>query len=145
MTGGSLSGLLIRRGLSVNAARKTVIVAAACLMPFGVFAARAESPYTTLAFISVVLFGFQMWVTNIQTLPSDFFSHRSVGAVAGMGGSAAGIASLLFNLAIAPLAQRFGFPFVLAIAGSLAPVGLCLLLLLAGNIHRLDPDRSVAP
>lgn len=142
MTGGYLSGLLLRRGMTVNAARKTIIIAAACLMPFGVFAARAESPYTTLAFISIVLFGFQMWITNIQTLPSDFFSHRSVGAVAGMGGTAAGMASLLFNLAIAPLARRFGFGFVLSIAGLLAPLGLCLLLLLAGRIHRLEESPA---
>lgn len=140
MAGGALSGYLIRRGQSVNAARKTVIIAAACLMPFGVFAARATSPYTTLAFISIVLFGFQMWISNIQTLPSDFFSHRSVGVVAGMGGTAAGVASLLFNLAIAPLAHTFGFGFVLSIAGLLAPIGLFLLLLLAGRIHRLDHD-----
>ena len=71
------------------------------MMPFGILAARAHSPYTALACISVVLFGFQMWISNVQTLPSDFFSHRSVGVVAGMGGTAAGIAACLFNLATA--------------------------------------------
>ena len=136
--GGWLAGALIKGGMGVNAARKTTIAIAACMMPFGIFAARAESPYTALACISVVLFGFQMWISNVQTLPSDFFSHRSVGVVAGMGGTAAGIASLLFNLATAPMAHRFGYGFVLTLAGLLAPVGLGLLLLLSGPLQRID-------
>lgn len=136
--GGWAAGRLIRSGLSVNAARKTVVAVAACMMPFGILAARATSVHAALACITVVLFGFQMWISNVQTLPSDFFSQASVGAVAGMGGTAAGVASLLFNLATAPLAHRFGYGFVLAIAGLLAPIGLLLLLLVGGNIHRLS-------
>ena len=136
--GGWLSGRLIRRGLSVNTARKTAISIAACMMPFGILAARTHSATTALGCIAVVLFGFQMWISNVQTLPSDFFSHRSVGAVAGMGGTAAGIASLMFNLATAPLAHHFGYGFVLTIAGLLAPIGLTLLFLVGGPIHRVD-------
>jgi len=140
--GGWLAGRLIHRGLSINAARKTVIAIAACMMPFGIFAARAHSATTALACIAVVLFGFQMWISNVQTLPSDFFSHRSVGAVAGMGGTAAGIASLLFNLSTAPLARHFGYGFVLTLAGLLAPIGLLLLFTVSGPIHRLDLEPS---
>ena len=135
--GGWAAGRLIHAGLSVNAARKTVVTVAACMMPFGILAARAHSAHTALACITVVLFGFQMWISNVQTLPSDFFSQSSVGAVAGMGGTAAGIASLLFNLATAPLARHFGYGFVLTIAGLLAPIGLLLLFVVGGDIHRL--------
>jgi hypothetical protein len=39
--GGRLARTLISDGYSVSRARKLVIAAAACLMPFGVFAARA--------------------------------------------------------------------------------------------------------
>jgi len=55
-----------------------------------------------------------------------------------MGGTAAGIASLLFNLATAPMAHRFGYGFVLTLAGLMAPLGLVLLLLVAGKIQRVD-------
>jgi ACS family hexuronate transporter-like MFS transporter len=92
----------------------------------------------------VVLFGFQMWISNVQTLPSDFFSSASVGAVAGMGGTAAGVASLLFNLATAPLARHFGYGFVLTMAGLMAPVGLVLLFVVGGNIHRLPLPETHA-
>jgi len=136
--GGWLSGRLISRGHSINAARKITIGIAACLMPFGILAARAESAYSALACISIVLFGFQMWISNVQTLPSDFFSNSTVGSVAGMGGTAAGISSLIFNLCTASLVAHFGYGVVLTIAGVLAPVGVITLFLLIGDIHRLN-------
>jgi len=137
--GGWLAGRLISRGLSVNAARKTVIGIAACLMPFGILAAHAQSAYSALACISVVLFGFQMWISNVQTLPSDLFAASAVGSVAGMGGTAAGISSLIFNLCTASLVLHFGYSAVLTIAGILAPIGALTLFLLVGNIRRLNP------
>jgi len=136
--GGWLSGRLIARGRSVNAARKIAMGIAACLMPFGILAARAENPYTALALIAVVLFGFQMWISNVQTLPSDFFAQRSVGTVAGMGGTAAGVSSLFFNLCTGWLVMHFGYALVLTIAGVLAPVGAVLLFVVAGDVHKLE-------
>jgi ACS family hexuronate transporter-like MFS transporter len=136
--GGWLAGQLISRGLSVSVARKTVTGIAACLMTLGVLAARAESAYTALAYISIVLFGFQMWISNVQTLPSDFFANAEVGSVAGMGGTAAGISSFIFNLSTAFLVTHFGYVAVLTIAGALAPIGAITLFILAGNIHRLN-------
>jgi ACS family hexuronate transporter-like MFS transporter len=140
--GGWLAGRLIARGRSVNAARKIVVGAAACLMPFGIFAAHAKGTYTALICISVVLFGFQMWISNVQTLPSDFFSNSAVGTIAGMGGTAAGLSSLFFNLGTGWLVTHLGYGFVLTLAGILAPIGALVLFLLAGDIKRLDLDTA---
>lgn len=136
--GGWLAGRLIARGRTVNAARKLTVGAAALLMPFGILAAHMHGTYSALACISVVLFGFQMWISNVQTLPSDFFANSAVGTVAGMGGTAAGISSLFFNLCTGWLVTHFGYGFVLTLAGLLGPIGAILLFALAGNIQRLD-------
>lgn len=136
--GGWLAGRLIARGRTVNAARKLTVGAAACLMPFGILAAHVQGTYAALACISVVLFGFQMWISNVQTLPSDFFANSAVGTVAGMGGTAAGISSLFFNLCTGWLVTQFGYGFVLTLAGVLGPIGAILLFALAGNIERID-------
>ncbi len=138
--GGWLAGRMISQGASVNAARKWTTGIAACLMTLGVLAARAESVYVALACISIVLFGFQMWISNVQTLPSDLFSNVAVGSVAGMGGTAAGISSLIFNLCTAWLVSHFGYGVVLTIAALLAPIGAASLFLLTGEIRRLDTD-----
>jgi ACS family hexuronate transporter-like MFS transporter len=140
--GGWLAGKLIARGHTVNVARKRVMGAAACLMPFGILAAHVHGTYAALICIAVVLFGFQMWISNVQTLPSDFFPAAAIGSVAGMGGTAAGISSLFFNLCTGWLVTRFGYGFVLTIAGVLAPLGAVLLFSLIGNIHRLDLSKA---
>jgi len=140
--GGWLAGRLIARGRSVNAARKLVVGAAAALMPFGILAAHVKGTYAALICISIVLFGFQMWISNVQTLPSDFFANSAVGTVAGLGGTAAGISSLFFNLCTGWLVTHFGYGFVLTVAGLLAPIGALLLFALAGNIQRLDLGKA---
>ncbi len=93
--GGWVAGRLIGAGVSANGARKAVIAIAACLMPAGILAARAESPLSALGFIAIVLFGFQMWISNVQTLPSDFFPDSAVGSVAGLGGTGAALGSMM--------------------------------------------------
>ena len=73
LTGGWASGYLIGRGFSLDRARKRVMTGGALLIPAGILAMRAESPYAALAWMGVVLFGFQIWINNVLTLPSDFF------------------------------------------------------------------------
>jgi ACS family hexuronate transporter-like MFS transporter len=136
--GGWLAGRLLRSGFDVNRARKTVIGIAACLMPAGLLAARAESAVAALGYIAVVLFGFQMWISNVQTLPSDFFSDKTVGSVAGFGGTGAAIGSMSLMLATGWIVTHFSYAPVLIIAGILGPVGTALLFLMTGKIQRLE-------
>jgi ACS family hexuronate transporter-like MFS transporter len=140
--GGWLAGRLITGGMSVNRARKTVIIIAACMTPAGLLAARAQSTFSALAFISLVLFSFQMWVGNVQTLPSDFFPKELVGSVAGLGGTGAAIGSMIFTLTTGWIVTHFSYAPVLTIAGLLAPIGTTVLFCLAGRIQRISLDRA---
>jgi ACS family hexuronate transporter-like MFS transporter len=107
-------------------------------MPAGLLAARAESAVAALGYIAVVLFGFQMWISNVQTLPSDFFSDKTVGSVAGFGGTGAAIGSMSLMLATGWIVTHFSYAPVLIIAGILGPVGTALLFLMTGKIQRLE-------
>src|SRR5262245_52459686 len=142
MGGGWASGWLMRRGWSVDRARKTVMAVGALLTPAGIFAVRAESPVMALALMGVVLLGFQVWVNNLQTLPSDFFPGSAVGSVFGLGGSAAAIASVLYNWNTARVVDAFGYTPVFVVAGVLGPLGLVLTLLLAGRIERVPEPAA---
>jgi ACS family hexuronate transporter-like MFS transporter len=118
----------------VDRARKAVMIFGAMLTPAGILAMRANDPYVALAWMAVVLFGFQVWVNNLQTLPSDFFPSGAVGSVFGLGGLAAAIASVLFTWATGRIVDTYGYTPVFLIAGVLGPAGLVVTLGLAGRI-----------
>jgi ACS family hexuronate transporter-like MFS transporter len=138
LSGGWLSGYLINRGWSVDRARKLVILVAALLMPAGIFAAFAQDAMVALVLIGVVLFGFQVWINNVQTLPSDFFSDKAVASVAGLGGTGAGIGSMIFIFGTGWVVDHFSYVPVLVTAGLLAPIGTLVLFALSGRIERVS-------
>lgn len=140
--GGWFSGFLIGRGWSVDAARKAVIAFAACLMPAGIAAAFVSDSMLALGLIGVVLFGFQVWINNVQTLPSDFFPKNAVGSVAGLGGTGAGIGSMIFIFTTGWVVDNFSYTPILVAAGLLAPVGTVVLFALSGKIEKISTVRS---
>lgn len=138
LSGGWLSGYLIARGWSVDRSRKLVIAIAACLMPAGILAAFAHDAMVALVLIGVVLFGFQVWINNVQTLPSDFFPDKAVASVAGLGGTGAGIGSMIFVFGTGWVVDHFSYVPVLVVAGLLAPIGTMVLFALCGRIERVS-------
>ena len=136
--GGWASGFLIQRGWSVDRARKTVMAFGALLTPAGILAMRAESPYTALLLMGLVLFGFQVWINNLQTLPSDFFPKSAVASVFGLGGTSAAIASVMYNWGTGRVVDAMGYAPMFVVAGVLGPLGLVATLLLAGRIAPLE-------
>jgi ACS family hexuronate transporter-like MFS transporter len=143
LSGGWLSGYLISRGWSVDRARKLVILIAALLMPAGIFAAFAHDAMVALVLIGVVLFGFQVWINNVQTLPSDFFADKAVASVAGLGGTGAGIGSMIFIFSTGWVVDHFSYVPVLVTAGLLAPLGTMVLFALSGRIKRVSLKPSL--
>lgn len=140
--GGWLSGFLIGRGWTVNAARKAVIAFAALLMPAGIVAAYTPDAMMALALIGVVLFGFQAWINNVQTLPSDLFPNSAVGSVAGLGGTGAGIGSIIFIFSTGWVVDNFSYTPVLVFAGVLAPLGTVALFVLMGRIGKVAINEA---
>src|SRR5712671_6881971 len=145
LSGGWLSGYLIGRGWSVDRSRKLAILIAALLMPAGIFAAFAHNAMVALVLIGVVLFGFQVWINNVQTLPSDFFSDKAVASVAGLGGTGAGIGSMIFIFSTGWVVDHFSYVPVLVAAGLLAPLGTLVLFALSGPIKRVSLKPLLRP
>ena len=108
------------------------------LMPAGIVAAYTSDAMFALAMISVVLFGFQVWINNVQTLPSDFFPKSAVGSVAGLGGMGAGIGSMIFTFTTGWVVDSFSYAPILVAAGLLGPIGTVVLFLLAGKIQKIS-------
>jgi len=135
IAGGLVAGWLIRRRRwTINRARKTCCVIAVAVLPAGVLVPLVDDAFAALGLMTLVLFAYQFWVNNVQAIPSDVFPSRAVGGVFGLGGSAAGLSSLLVTLGAGWTAQHFSFTPVFIAAGLMGPVAAMALMLLVGRI-----------
>lgn len=135
--GGWCSGWLIANGRSVHQARKWTITFGALLMVPGLIAAmHAATPTFAVLAIALVLFGFQVAIGNVQTLPSDVFQQGSVGSLAGAGGLAAVIGTLVTTWLVPSMTVHSYTP-VFALAAALIPLALIAVWWVAGPIHRV--------
>ena len=136
LLGGYVSGRLIARGWTVNQARKCVIAAAAVFMLAGIPAALTTDRLVALACIACVTFGFQAWINNVQTIPSDVFPGEAVASVAGLGGVGAGIGAILFTMTTGYVVDRFSYTPILLTAALLPVVGTAVLFAVGGRFGR---------
>ena len=139
IAGGWFSSHLIKRGWSVNAARKTTLLAAAlCALPL-VSVASIDNTLVVVALIGLGTAGHQAFSSNIFAMISDLYPRRAIATVAGMGGLAGSIGGIL-------IAQATGW--TLELTGSYVPIviyaGLGYLIALA-VIHLLVPRMDPAP
>lgn len=96
--GGALSDWLVRRGWAPRAARRRMMLVAACLMPLSVLAVHVSSVALAIALIGVLLAAQSCWLANLMTLMSETFPREQIAtffAIAGIGGSVGGILSTL--------------------------------------------------
>lgn len=141
--GGWFSGALIARGRSVDSARKTAIaLGCAIMLPALLLTMTAATPLYAVLLIAAILFGFQVAINNIQTLPSDWFGARAVGSLAGMSGTAAVLGTLVTTLMV-PRLTAVSFAPVFALAALLVPLSFLSIWLIGGRIAPVaDPNPA---
>jgi ACS family hexuronate transporter-like MFS transporter len=136
---GWLSGSLLRRAWSVNAARKTaMLICALAVVPI-VFASGAKSMWLAVALVSLAAAAHQGWSANLFTIASDTFPKQAVGAVVGFGGMAGAVGGMLIAKLTGYILQATGsYVPVFLIAGSAYLVALGIVHLL---MPRLEPAQ----
>ncbi|MEO5903344.1 MAG: MFS transporter [Gemmatimonadaceae bacterium] len=138
--GGWLSGFFIKRGWTVNRARKTtMLIAAAAIVPT-IFAGAAPSLWTTVALVSLAAAMHQWWSTNLFTIPSDMFPQRAIGTVVGLGGFAGAASGFLFQRAVGSVLESNGHNYtpVFLYCGFAYLTALAIIHLL---VPRMTPAR----
>ena len=137
--GGWLSSRLIRKGWSVNAARKTaMLICAVAVIPI-VAAASVKNMWAAVALISLATAAHQGWSANVFTLASDLFPRQAVGSVVGLGGFAGAVGGMLIAKVTGYVLQMTGsYTIVLMIAGCAYLVALAVVQILT---PRLEPAR----
>jgi ACS family hexuronate transporter-like MFS transporter len=138
--GGYLSSTLIKRGYSVNRARKTAMAIFAAIIPTVIIASQTRSAWTAVLLIGLATACHQGWSANIFTLASDMFPRRAVGTVVGFGGFMGGVGGILiaeFAGRVLNANPRYYLP-MFVVAGTAYLVALAVVHALA---PRLEPVR----
>ena len=137
--GGLLAQNRISAGWTVNKARKFVITLGGLIMLVSLLMTiKAATPIIAVLLMAAILFGFQTAVGNIQTLPSDFYSGKSVGSLAGFAGTAAKLAVVLLNFLI-PVITVNSYGPAFAVGAGLAIMTVLSVWVLCGHIQPLSP------
>jgi len=139
ISGGWYSGNLIRKGATVNKARKTAITIGGVLMFLGLIATvlSADTPLKFVLIVAFVLFGFQFAIGNIQTLPSDLFCGKSVGTLAGFGGTV-GVFSVIIMNFLVPVISKISYTPIFIMIAVFVPLGVAAVYILAKKIQPLE-------
>ena len=140
--GGWLAKQMIQRGASVNRTRKYIItVSGLVMLPGLISGAYASDPVVAVLLIALVLFGFQMAIGNIQTMPSDYFSGKSVGTLAGLGGFTAALGSIVLSTFLIPWLSEISYTPVFMLGAALVPLGIGAIFIFGGRIERLKIEK----
>ncbi len=136
--GGWIVGYWIKKGWTPNKARKIGITLGGIIMvPSLLLTAVASTPLAAVLLIAMILFGFQISIGNIQTLPSDFYSGKNVGSLAGMGGTTAAIGVVITTYLVPALTVTSYVPFFI-LGAILVPLGIASVYLFGGEIKRVE-------
>ena len=139
VAGGWFSSMLIKRGKSVNGARKSaMLICALFILPI-MLAYRVESLWGAVLIIGLAAGGHQGFSANLFAVPSDTFPSEAVGSVVGMGGMAGAIGGMLIAKVVGYTLQWTGsYRILFFIAGASYLVALASIQILS---PRLEPAR----
>ena len=119
VAGGWLSSSMIKRGVSVNRARKTAMLICALAVVPVVFAAKASNVWVAVLLVGLAAAAHQGWSANLFTTTSDMFPRRAVGTVVGIGGMAGAVGGMLISYIVGSILQLSGsYVPIFIIAGS---------------------------
>jgi ACS family hexuronate transporter-like MFS transporter len=142
--GGWLSSTLIKRGKSVNVARKTaMLICALCVLPVSLTVI-TDNLWVAVGLISLAAAAHQGWSANVYTLASDMFPRQAVGSVVGIAGMAGALGGMAFSGIVSRVLEYTNsnyVPIFMVCSGAYL-VALGIVHLLAPQLHGPDLGRE---
>jgi len=120
-----ITGVMTRRGVPVNRARKLSMLASAfAVLP--ILLVTSAGDWFAVVLIGIAGAAHQAWSANLYTSVSDMFPKRAVASLVGLGGMAGSISGILFPVFSGKLLDRFqasgnvtaGYAILFVICGS---------------------------
>jgi ACS family hexuronate transporter-like MFS transporter len=145
IAGGWLAGALMKRGWSVNKARKvTMLICAAFVLPV-VYSAMTDNKWVAAVLITVAASAHQAWSANVFSLAGDMFPRRVVGSVTGLGGMiGAGGGMALFYVTGKVLKQTGNYLPVFVMASLAYIVALVIVHLIVPALEAAQIEEPVS-
>ena len=139
--GGWLSSALIKRGWSINAARKTAMLTFALAVVPIILAPRVSSMWLAVALVGLAAGSHQGWSANLFTIVSDSFPKQAVGTVTGFGGMAGAVGGMFIAKLTGYILEKTGsYVPVFLIAGFAYLVSFVIVHLLLPRIQPVKLD-----
>ncbi len=140
--GGLLAQNRLKAGWNVNKTRKlTITLGCLIMLPALLAMANPGAPVVAVLIMAVILFGFQTAIGNVQTLPSDLFSGKTVGTLAGFSGMAAKLGAVGLTSLVPWLTADGNYTPAFVIGASLAVVAMLSVWILIPTVERLKPKH----
>lgn len=146
--GGGLSSRFVKRGWSLNRARKTALLICAIIILPVVFATQSENQWIAVALIGLAAAGHQAWSANAYTLVSDVFPKKATASVTGIGGMVGALSSIIANFALGNILDSsgsIGYFFAFLVAGCMYLICLLLAHLFMPKMIPLDENLDPVP
>ncbi len=140
LAGGLSSDYLIRRGVSVDAARKVAFTAGMGLSALSVSLPFVTGNHLALALICAIVFGNNWAAATYIGMVGDLFHESVVGRVNGIAGAGDSGAGMLTMLATGVIVDRFSYSPVLIAAGIMPLLAIASLFLV---VKRIEPTGSL--
>jgi ACS family hexuronate transporter-like MFS transporter len=136
VAGGWLSSSLLKRGWSVNRARKTAMLICACAVAPVFFASMTSHLWVIVALMGAAAAGHQGWSANLFATAGDMFPQQAVGSVVGIGGMMGAIGGMLLAAGAGLILQFTGsYVPMFLIASSAYLVALAIIQLTAPKLE----------
>ena len=147
VAGGWLAGWMMRRGWSLNAARKGAMLVCALAVTPVVLIPLVHHLWPAVGLIGLAAAAHQGWSANLFTTTSDLYPSAAVGSVVGLGGFAGAVSGAFVATAVGFLLQTTGsYALLFTLAGGMYLTALAIIQLLVPRLTPVDlAADSAAP
>jgi len=137
--GGAISSFWISRGWPVGRSRRTVLLIFGPAMLVLMAAAFSSKYFLLISLFGFASFAYSACSTMFLSLPADAFDTRAVASVSGLGGSGAGIGTLISTYLIGRISDRYSFQPIVIAASVIPCVATMVFVGLVRAPKRPDP------
>jgi ACS family hexuronate transporter-like MFS transporter len=144
ISGGFLSGYLVKKGWMAMRARSAIMLPFALVMPLSLVIAYTQSTVVAMTVICIVAFSHMAWMTNLVTVTNDIYPVRVVGSVSGIAAFGNGLGGAVFTWLTGQIVQQFSYGTIFVIMGFLHPAAYALFrLLVRGQVETFGEAQLV--